>query len=67
MVVNIIRRIGIFRDQIEDQVLVAQETGAQTAVLDPLEGLDEEGRKQGLDYLKLMEQNIANLQKALNE
>ena len=27
MVVNIIRRIGIFRDQIEDQVLVAQETG----------------------------------------
>ena len=47
--------------------LVAQETGAQTAVLDPLEGLDEEGRKQGLDYLKLMEQNIANLQKALNE
>ena len=47
--------------------LVAQEAGAQTAVLDPLEGLDEEGRKQGLDYLKLMEQNIANLQKALNE
>ena len=47
--------------------LVAQETGAQIAVLDPLEGLDEEGRKQGLDYLKLMEQNIANLQKALNE
>lgn len=47
--------------------LVAQETGAQTAVLDPLEGLDEEGRKQGLDYLKIMEQNIANLEKALNE
>ena len=47
--------------------LVAQETGAQTAVLDPLEGLDEEGRKQGLNYLKIMEQNIANLQKALNE
>ena len=47
--------------------LVAQETGAQTAVMDPLEGLDEEGRKQGLDYLKIMEQNIANLEKALNE
>ena len=47
--------------------LVAQETGAQTAVLDPLEGLDEEGRKQGLDYLKITEQNIANLQRALNE
>ena len=47
--------------------LVAQETGAQTAVLDPLEGLDEEGRKQGLSYLKIMEQNITNLQKALHE
>lgn len=47
--------------------LVAQEAGAQTAVLDPLEGLDEEGRKAGLDYLKIMEQNIANLKKALNE
>ena len=47
--------------------LVAQETGAQTAVLDPLEGLDEEGRKQGLNYLKIMEQNITNLQKALKE
>ena len=46
---------------------MAQETGAQTAVLDPLEGLDEEGRKQGLNYLTIMEQNIANLQKALNE
>lgn len=47
--------------------LVAQETGARTAVLDPLEGLDEEGRKAGLDYLKIMEQNAANLKKALNE
>ena len=47
--------------------LVAQETGAQTAVLDPLEGLDEEGRKQGLNYLKIMEQNINNLYRALNE
>ena len=47
--------------------LVAQETGAQTAVLDPLEGLDEEGCKQGLSYLKIMEQNITNLQKALHE
>ena len=47
--------------------LVAQEAGAQTAVLDPLEGLDEAGRKAGLNYLKIMEQNIANLKKALNE
>lgn len=47
--------------------LVAQETGAQAAVLDPIEGLDEEGRKEGLTYLKLTEENINNLEKALKE
>lgn len=47
--------------------IVAEETGAQILVLDPLEGLTEEGRQQGLDYLHIMEQNIVNLSKALNE
>ena len=47
--------------------LVADETGAQTAVLDPLEGVDEAGRKAGLDYLKISERNFTNLKKALNE
>lgn len=47
--------------------LLAKEAGAQTAVLDPIEGLDEAGREAGLDYLQLMEQNISNLRKALEE
>lgn len=46
--------------------LVADETGAQVAVLDPLEGLNAEGRKKKLDYLQIMQQNIRNLQIALN-
>lgn len=47
--------------------LLAKETGAKTSVLDPAEGLDEEGRKNKLNYLKIMQSNIANLEKALNE
>jgi zinc transport system substrate-binding protein len=46
--------------------LVADETGAEISVLDPLEGLNEEGRKNKLDYLKIMQRNIHNLQIALN-
>lgn len=46
--------------------LVAEETGAQVAVLDPLEGLNEEGRKKKMDYLQIMQQNIHNLHIALN-
>lgn len=45
---------------------IAQSAGAQTLVLDPLEGLSEEGRKNGDDYLKIMERNIKNLDIALN-
>ena len=46
--------------------LVADETGAEISVLDPLEGLNEEGRKKKLDYLQIMQRNIHNLQIALN-
>lgn len=46
--------------------VLAKETGAKTAVLDPLEGLNEEGRKQGLDYVKIMQKNIDNLKIALD-
>lgn len=38
---------------------VARETGATTAVLDPIEGLDDES--QGRDYLAVMSANLANL------
>ena len=46
--------------------LVADETGAEISVLDPLEGLNEEGRKNKLDYLQIMQRNIHNLQIAFN-
>lgn len=45
--------------------VLAKETGAETAVLDPLEGLSEEGRKENLDYIKIMQRNIDNLKLAL--
>ena len=45
---------------------IAQAAGADTLVLDPLEGLSEEGRKNGDDFLKIMERNITNLDIALN-
>lgn len=40
---------------------VASEAGVKTAVLDPLEGLNDDS--QGDDYLEVMRSNLANLQK----
>jgi zinc transport system substrate-binding protein len=45
---------------------LAAETKARTLVLNPLEGLTKEERAAGADYVSLMEQNIKNLQLALN-
>jgi zinc transport system substrate-binding protein len=45
---------------------LAAETKAKTLVLNPLEGLTKEERAAGADYLSVMEQNIKNLQLALN-
>jgi zinc transport system substrate-binding protein len=44
---------------------VARETGADTAVLNPLEGLTEEQAERSEDYLSLMRDNLAALRKAL--
>lgn len=71
--IQTVRREGvryIFFETLTDPkiaALVAQEAGVQTAVLDPLEGVDAEGRQAGLDYLKLMERNADSLAAALNE
>lgn len=46
--------------------VLAKEAGAEVAVLDPLEGLNEQGRKENLTYLKIMQRNIDNLNTALN-
>ena len=44
---------------------IAREAGAQTLVLNPLEGLTPEEQAAGLDYLDLAAQNLANLRLAL--
>jgi zinc transport system substrate-binding protein len=40
---------------------IAADAGATTAVLDPLEGLNDQS--QGKDYLSVMRANLANLRK----
>lgn len=44
---------------------IANETGAQTLVLDPLEGLSDDDIGQGKNYFTTMEENLKNLQLAL--
>ncbi len=44
---------------------IAHEVGAQTLVLDPLEGLSEENIKNGKSYFTVMQENLQNLQTAL--
>lgn len=44
---------------------IARETGAQVAVLDPIEGLTREQLGRGDDYFSLMRGNLAALRKAL--
>jgi zinc transport system substrate-binding protein len=44
---------------------VAREAGAETAALDPLEGLGEDALDAGEDYLSIMRTNLATLRDAL--
>lgn len=44
---------------------IARELGAQTLVLNPIEGLTDEDRAEGRDYLALHRQNLANLRAAM--
>ena len=44
---------------------VARETGARTAVLNPLEGLTDDELEAGEDYLSVMRSNLAGLREAL--
>ncbi|WP_168121546.1 metal ABC transporter substrate-binding protein [Paenibacillus sp. HB172176] len=47
--------------------VVADEIGAKTDVLNPLEGLTDEEQKNNLDYIGIMKNNLEALKKALNE
>lgn len=44
---------------------IAAETGAKTAILDPIEGLSEENQRKGDDYVKVQQRNLKNLETAL--
>lgn len=45
---------------------LAQEVGAQTLVINPLEGLTVDELAQGENYISVMQQNLKNLQTALD-
>lgn len=44
---------------------IAREVGAETLVLDPVEGIPQDSTMQGENYFTIMEKNRINLQKAL--
>lgn len=47
--------------------VLAREVGAQTAVLNPIEGLSQEELSAGKNYITIMEDNLTALKKALGE
>lgn len=46
---------------------LADEIGAKTEILNPLEGLTKEEQEQGLDYIGVMEKNLEALKKSILE
>jgi zinc transport system substrate-binding protein len=68
---DLVRRLGVttifYESLVSPRVAqaLAQETGTRTAVLDPIEGLTEEQRRQGQTYVGVMGQNLAALKAAL--
>jgi zinc transport system substrate-binding protein len=70
-VVDLVRERGVTTVYFETLVspriaeTVARETGAKTAVLDPIEGLTEEEAAHGADYFTLMRANLSSLRAGL--
>jgi zinc transport system substrate-binding protein len=70
-VVDLVRERGVTTIYFETLVspriaeTVARETGAKTAVLDPIEGLTEDEAARGDDYFTLMRQNLSSLEAGL--
>ncbi|MGE5495538.1 MAG: metal ABC transporter substrate-binding protein [Burkholderiales bacterium] len=70
-IVNIVRDKGInvifFEELISPKVAqsIADETGAQVSVLNPLDGLSDEQIAAGGDYISVMRKNLEELKKAL--
>jgi zinc transport system substrate-binding protein len=44
---------------------LAQETGARTAVFDPIEGMSDKDQQQGKEYISVQRENLAQLRTAL--
>ncbi len=44
---------------------IAQETGAKTAIFDPIEGLSNDDQKQGKNYISIQRENLSALRTAL--
>ena len=70
-VVDVVRQTGattVFTEPLVSPRLadtVASETGAKTAVLDPIEGLTADEQAAGDDYFSLMQANLTTLEKGL--
>ena len=70
-IIEIIRKSGVkyvFNESLVSprvSEVIAQETGADTLNLNPLEGITVEERQAGHNYLSLMEENLQNLVLAL--
>lgn len=60
-------KIIFFEELVSPKVAntIANEIGAETMVLNPVEGLTAEQEEEGLDYIGIMEQNLEALKKAL--
>ena len=60
-------RVIFFEELVSPKVAetIADEVGAKTMVLNPIEGLSGEQQEQGLDYIGLMEENLEALKQAL--
>jgi zinc transport system substrate-binding protein len=70
-VVDLVRQKGVTTVYFETLVspklarTVARETGARTAVLDPIEGLTPDEKARGADYFSVMASNLTHLRQGL--
>jgi zinc transport system substrate-binding protein len=70
-VVRLVRQSGattVFFETLVSPLIadtVARETGARTAVLDPIEGLTPDEQKRGASYFSVMRSNLTSLRAAL--
>lgn len=68
---NLVRREGIryifFESLVSPRLAdtIADETGAQTLVFDPIEGLSQADQDKGRDYIRVQQDNLKNLKTAL--